>query len=357
MCSNSGRTARDDEVRQARLYLQSFDRTGFDYIFAPSHSALPAHSHLTANSAPQVSTVQQETLSLSNSFSRPPNLAKPKHSQSCKLHTSGDSDAILPGSTSSLGVRHDYRLHFLGLPVEISEIIYRFLFQGSKLYVFKGQMARIDRVNELAVYGMLSDVDTSILNTCKFIREEAIPILNTQTQLIIFDEFGRHDPLARLPCDLLRAVTTISVNLNTFVHINRDRLPALTRVRLLALHNFDHTFIEVVDQVVQTPKNIVPGLLWRVSDWRWKFKQFARLAQEEAFTIDVLLIMVIGRQKQPNLAAALIIIRLDLITRRCVEWKGVIGDKEVPIINKRRAELDWAAYGGTETNVRFYLST
>lgn len=226
------------------------------------------------------------------------------------------------------------------MPAEIRTNLYRQLFHNSQLDINKRDMTLINPNDEFSVYGLLKNVDLTILNTCSFVRNEAIASLNAFTNLNIFNHFGQSDPLAGLPDNFLKDIRTIQVEVDAFVHINRARLPALKQVNLI--HEVDgvESFVDTVDAMVNSG-NVVGESMGDVRDWKWKLNQFALVGEEEGFAVK----MTAKWDCYSEGAEARVDVVVDLVSGVLVGLKGFIGSQEVAVVDKRQAKLDWESYG------------
>lgn len=231
-------------------------------------------------------------------------------------------------------------LNLLTIPAEIRTNLYRHLFHNSLLDINKRDMTLINPNDEFSVYGLLQNVDLTILNTCSFVRNEAIASLNAFTNLNIFNHFGQTDPLAILPDNFLKDIRTIQVEVDAFIHINRARLPALKQVNLI--HEVDgvESFVNMVDAMVNS-NNVVGESMGDVVDWKWKLNQFTLVAEEEGFAVK----MTAMWDCYSEGAEARVDVVVDLVSGVLVGLKGFIGSQEVAVVDKRQAELDWVSYG------------
>jgi len=204
-------------------------------------------------------------------------------------------------------------------------------------------MMLIDPNDEFSVYSLVRNVDLSILNSCSFLRDEAIPSLNASTVLNIFNHFRQSDPLANLPDDFLMGVRTIQVEVNAFLHIDRTRLPLLRQVNLIHEVEGLESFVQTVATMVNAT-DPVNASMQDVIDWRWKLKQFAHLGAEEGFTVNMT-VMWDCYSEGPETRLDM---DLDLMSGMLVGLKGLIGNKEVAVIDAQQAVLDWEMYGAEE---------
>lgn len=229
--------------------------------------------------------------------------------------------------------------NLLALPAEMRLEAYRHLFRNSQMDVHKRNMLLIDPNDEFSVYELLK-VNISILKTCSFLRNEAIPSLNASTTLNINNSFHRSDPLAGLPDQFLKDIRTIRVEVDAFVHIKRARIPALRQVNLVHEVEGLESFARTVGAMLKA-KDLMNDAMSDVIDWRWRLNQFAHLGAEEGFAINMT-VMLDCYSEGPE---ARIDIDVDLVSGTLVGLKGFIGSQEVAVADQRQAELDWAAYG------------
>lgn len=188
------------------------------------------------------------------------------------------------------------------------------------------------------------DVDTGILSTSKFFLNEALPYLNAATTIEVPHSFGRNDPLANLPDEFLSRIKNIKVNFDSFVHIDRRRLPSLQNVHLFHDVDAPSGFSEVVEMINDGGmEDVIEESFDDVLSWKWKQRQFAYLAAEEGFALK----MVVSWSfwcPVPEMAG--IELEMDAATNTVFRTRGFIGSQEVAVDNIGQAKKDWEAFSG-----------
>jgi hypothetical protein len=179
---------------------------------------------------------------------------------------------------------------FLDLPGEIKNIVYDLVLQGSKLKLDRNARDRLN-VKDLSSPLDLSTTKNknALLGTCRTIREEAMPILAQHTTLDVRDAFMRADPLQILPPVFLCSIRTLVIDLNAFVHVNRNLLPCLKQVTLVhrvdGLADFEEALHILYCRRCGGPFIFLTEGVSDVLDWKWMKKQIAHLSEEEGWDV------------------------------------------------------------------------
>jgi hypothetical protein len=180
------------------------------------------------------------------------------------------------------------RTSLVDLPGEIKNIIYDIVLRDSNLKLDHKCRDRLRLRQPSPVLDLLNTpTKSALLGTCRAIREEAMPVLAKNTTVQISDSFDRDDPLLILPSVFLSNISTLEIDVNTFVHIARAKLPALKQITLT--HKVDGIGIlgEAL-HILHCGNCGGAGVFLReglrdVSDWDWMKKQISLLAAEESW--------------------------------------------------------------------------
>ena len=175
------------------------------------------------------------------------------------------------------------------LPAELRAVMYRSLFQGATLEINRDTMALCSPSDEFAPYRILTNVDSDIVRTSRFFRNEALQFLNACTSLDIKHYFGRNDPLAHVPDAFLARIEDIKVEFEAFVHVNRRRLSSLKRVHLTYEVDAPGGYSDVVHvmncDTCGGVRRVLHEAMEGVLSWQWFAKQIVHLGQEEEFKV------------------------------------------------------------------------
>lgn len=169
-------------------------------------------------------------------------------------------------------------------------MIYREVFRDAALQVNYFTKQRLSRDDPFSPYRLIGE--GALIRTCRHLRDEALPVLNASTSLVIDHQHpnDRSDQLAILPNDFLAKVQIIEVHIDAFVHIHRKRLPALKRVHLteevfwgedLGLTAAAWASHKETERMSWLAENVMIN----VFSWEWKMKQFALLGDQEGFNV------------------------------------------------------------------------
>ena len=179
---------------------------------------------------------------------------------------------------------------FDGLPPEVRVEIYRHLFEGAELVVSPITMQRSNKHDRNSPYRLIGGIDTSIIRTSRFIYAEALPYLADTTKLVIRRQESRNDPLENLHRDFLASIRSITVHIDTFVHIGRCRLPSLLRVQVVHEEVHLPSLPDVVEFLTgpdsaECMDELMEMMMEEVLSWKWKLHQFSLLGDWEGFDV------------------------------------------------------------------------
>ncbi|KAJ9644160.1 hypothetical protein H2204_001511 [Knufia peltigerae] len=240
------------------------------------------------------------------------------------------------------------------LPPEVRLKIYGYLFDGAIIEVIPRNMMNVGCQPEawFSPYKLIENAHTDIIRTSKFFLREAVPSLARATTLKIWQahhpEEANQDPLRHFPESFLDEVETITVEFNTFVHIDRSWLPKLKQVNLF--HDVDSPggFVDTV-HVINCQNcggaNAVVDEAFdgAVHSWRWFQRQFAYLGRREGFTVDMTVTWEVYCEA-PGMAK--FVFKMDCARNAVVRTQAFIGSQEVGTNSEAQAAQDWIAYSG-----------
>lgn len=169
-------------------------------------------------------------------------------------------------------------------------MIYCEVFRGAELNVRTAQLHLISRENPFSPYRLVNE--TALIRTCRQLRDEAHPILKAAIKLVIGSRpySDRSDPLANFPNDFLAKVQNLTVQIDAFVHISRQRLPSLKQVQLFVEVPYFSTLGHIAESWISRKETarmswLTEKMMQDVYSWRWKLQQFALLGEWEGFQV------------------------------------------------------------------------
>ena len=180
---------------------------------------------------------------------------------------------------------------FLDLPGEIRNIIYKLVFKGAKFKVSSRPNPRFtnsdsgDEAEDAYLYiARCFSCTRTLLQTCKSIRAEAPPILSDATKLIVYKIYERRSPIHQIPSVYIRGIKSLEVEVNAFIWVPRECLPALEWICLDHNPNDEFGQIEHLASYAhgeQEQQHLITVMTAGIQDWKWKCKQFLHFAEEE----------------------------------------------------------------------------
>lgn len=178
----------------------------------------------------------------------------------------------------------------LAIAAEIRQHIYSHLFKGAQLEVQSCLRSHTISDNILELLKFVQNIDTSILKVCRTTLYEAQTVLAKETTLQVHQLVDRENPLDSVPDWFLSNITYLEIEVDSFVHVQRDRLVGLKQITLVkddspSLGYTFHAF-ELPNGVYQvSDQEFIRSVMMPVLSWEWKKKQFIYLADEEGWAL------------------------------------------------------------------------
>ena len=183
------------------------------------------------------------------------------------------------------------------LPAEIRFMVYNYLFEGATLDIkpsltqtIRGNSTYADiSVEDILV--MISGHRGALLIVSDFCKQEAVASLAENTLL----RYDHEVFLMLLDRKFSQHVTTIKIDLLTFLRTDKKLLPNLKKAVIYALADESYDVIEVIEDflydIIRMPKGRdVTQALYKVfafstGDWRWKREQLIHLSNESSWEL------------------------------------------------------------------------